>query len=134
VLNQKTREIRAASERRLAERAASQKRIAGLVLERARRRALGRVERAEEAGLRHGAALDSAAERALGRRRDALRNAAVALRAHDPERTLERGYALAETEDGEPLTGAAAVAAAERFSLRFSDGRVDARTDGDARE
>jgi exodeoxyribonuclease VII large subunit len=129
VLNQKTREIRAASERRLAERAASQKRIAGLVLERARRRALGRVERAEEVGRRHGAALDSAAERALARRREALRQATVALRAHDPERTLERGYALAETEDGEPLTGVAAVAAAERFSLRFSDGRVRAVTD-----
>src|SRR6201996_4670962 len=44
VLNQKTREIRAASERGIAERSASQRRIAGLVLERARRRALDRVE------------------------------------------------------------------------------------------
>jgi exodeoxyribonuclease VII large subunit len=129
ILNQKTREIRAASERGLAERSASQRRIAGLVLERARRRALGQVERAE--GRRQGVALDAAAERAVAQRREALRNAAVALRAHDPERTLERGYALAETADGEPLTGAAAVAAAERFSLRFADGRVDARTDGD---
>jgi exodeoxyribonuclease VII large subunit len=130
-LNQKTREIRAASERRLAERAASQRRIAGLVLERARRRALTRAERAGEAGRRHGAALDAAAGRALTQRREALRNAAVALRAHDPERTLERGYALAETVDGEPLTGAAAAAAAGRFSLRFSDGRIDARTASD---
>lgn len=131
ILNQKTREIRAASERGIADRSASQRRIAGLVLERARRRALGQVERAGEEGRRHGAALDSAAARAVAQRREALRNAAVALRAHDPERTLERGYALAETAEGEPLTGAAAVAAAERFSLRFADGRVDARTDGD---
>ncbi|HJZ37316.1 MAG TPA: exodeoxyribonuclease VII large subunit, partial [Solirubrobacterales bacterium] len=130
-LNQKTREIRAASERGIAERAASQRRIAGLVLERARRRALGQVERAGEEGRRHGVALDMASERAVAQRREALRQAAVALRAHDPERTLERGYALAETEDGEPLTGAAAVAAAGRFSLRFSDGRVDARTAAD---
>src|ERR1700761_2477417 len=108
-LNQKTREIPAASGRGPAERAATQRRIAGLVLERARRRALGQVERAGEEGRRAGAAIDNAAERALARRRDALRNAAVALRAHDPERTLERGYALAETEDGETLTGAAAV-------------------------
>jgi len=131
ILNQKTREIRAASERGIAERSASQRRIAGLVLERARRRALGQVERATEEGRRSGATLDTAAERAVSQRREALRNAAVALRAHDPERTLERGYALAETPDGEPLTGAAAVAAAERFSLRFADGRVDARTDED---
>ena len=131
VLNQKTREIRAASERGIAERTAFQRRIATIVLERARRRALGRTEQAVERERRHGAALDTASARALARRREALRNAAVALRAHDPERTLERGYALAEGPDGEPLTGAAAVAAAERFSLRFRDGRIDARTAGD---
>ena len=44
--------------------------------------------------------------RALERRREALRRAAVTLRAHDPERTLERGYALAETADGEPVSSA----------------------------
>ncbi len=131
ILNQKTREIRAASERGIAERAASQRRIAGLVLERARRRALGQVERATDEGRRHGASLDAAAARAVIQRREALRNAAVALRAHDPERTLERGYALAETPDGEPLTNADAATAAGRFSLRFRDGRIDARTPGD---
>jgi exodeoxyribonuclease VII large subunit len=131
ILNQKTREIRAASERGIAERAATQRRIAGLVLERARRRAQGQVERATEEGRRHGVALDSASARALTQRREALRNAAVALRAHDPERTLERGYALAETPDGEPLTSADAATAAGRFSLRFRDGRLDATTVGD---
>jgi exodeoxyribonuclease VII large subunit len=124
LLNQKTREIRAASERGIAERAATQRRIAGLVLERARRRAVGQVERATEEGRRHGAALDTAADRTLARRREALRNAAVALRAHDPERTLERGYALAETPDGEPLIAAAAAAAEKSFSLRFTDGSI----------
>jgi exodeoxyribonuclease VII large subunit len=131
VLNQKTREIRAASERGLADRSATQRRIAGLVLERARRRALGQVEKAGDEGRRYGAALDTASARALARRREALRKAAVALRAHDPERTLERGYALAETPDGEPLTSAAAATAAGRFSLRFADGRLDATADGD---
>jgi len=133
VLNQKTREIRAASERGIAERAAFQRRIATIVLERARRRALDRTDHAVEMGRRHGAALDAVAERALVRRREALRKAAVALRAHDPERTLERGYALAEAADGEPLTSAEAATAAGRFSLRFSDGRVDARTAADSR-
>jgi exodeoxyribonuclease VII large subunit len=132
ILNQKTREIRAASERGLADRGAFQRRIATIVLSRARRRALDRAERAVEGRRRHDAMLDAAGERAVAQRREALRSAAVALRAHDPERTLERGYALAETADGEPLTGAVAASAAGRFSLRFSDGRIDARTDGDA--
>jgi exodeoxyribonuclease VII large subunit len=131
ILNQKTREIRAASERGIADRGAFQRRIATVVLERARRRALDRAERAGDRRRRQGAALDLASERAVAQRREALRKAAVALRAHDPERTLERGYALAETAAGEPLTSAAAAAAAGRFSLRFSDGRVDARTAAD---
>ncbi len=131
VLNQKTREIRAASERGLAERGAFQRRITTVVLERARGRALDRAERAGEVERRHGAALDAAGSRALAQRREALRNATVALRAHDPERTLERGYALAETTGGEPLTSATAAAAAGRFSLRFSDGRIDARAAAD---
>jgi exodeoxyribonuclease VII large subunit len=105
-LNQKTREIRAASERGVAERLGFQQRLAAVVLERARGRAAGAD---------------------MERRRDALHRAAVALRAHEPERTLERGYALVEADDGEPLTSAAEVRAAERISLRFSDGRVRAR-------
>lgn len=105
-LNQKTREIRAASERGVAERLGFQRRVAGVVLERAARRAAG-------------------AE--MERRRTALHRAEVALRAHEPEHTLARGYALVEGEDGEPLTHRAAAAAAERVRLRFADGSVGAR-------
>jgi exodeoxyribonuclease VII large subunit len=109
-LNQKTREIRAASERGLAERVGFQRRVAGAVLERAARRAAG--PEAE-------------------RRRDALHRAEVALRAHEPERTLERGYALVESPAGEPVTTTAAATAAERVTLRFADGRVGARIEED---
>ncbi len=109
-LNQKTREIRAASERGLAERAASQRRIGTVVLERARRRAAG-------------------AE--MEKRRASLQRALVTLRAHEPERTLERGYALAEGPGGEPVTSAQAAAAAGEVRLRFADGRLRARVDGD---
>jgi exodeoxyribonuclease VII large subunit len=109
-LNQKIREIRAAAERGLSGRADSQRRIGTVVLERVRRRAVGAD---------------------MDRRRDALHRAAVALRAHEPERTLERGYALVEDPDGEPLTSAAEAGAAERISLRFSDGRVRARPEPD---
>jgi len=105
-LNQKTREIRAASERGLEGRRAFQRRLATVVLARAARRAAG----AEADG-----------------RREALRRAQVALRAHEPERTLERGYALAETPDGEPLASAAAARAADEINLRFSDGRIRVR-------
>jgi len=109
-LNQKIREIRAASERGLAGRADSQRRIGTVVLERARARAVGAD---------------------MDKRRDALHRAAVALRAHEPERTLERGYVLVEDPAGEPLTSAAEAGAAERISLRFSDGRVRAKPEPD---
>jgi exodeoxyribonuclease VII large subunit len=109
-LNQKVREIRAASERGLVDRTSFQRRIGTVVLERARRRALGAD---------------------MGQQREALKRASVALRAHEPERTLERGYALVEGEDGEPLTSAAEAGAAERISLRFSDGRVRAKPERD---
>jgi exodeoxyribonuclease VII large subunit len=104
-LNQKTREIRAASERGLTERLGFQRRLATVVLERAQRRAAG-------------------AE--MERRRTALRRAEVALRAHEPERTLERGYALVEDREGKPVTSASAATAAERVRLRFADGSVGA--------
>jgi exodeoxyribonuclease VII large subunit len=105
-LNQKTREIRAASERGIAERLGFQRRVAGVVLERAARRAAS-VE--------------------MERRRAALHRAVVALRAHEPEHTLARGYALVEDRAGEPVTDTAGAAAAERVKLRFADGSVGAR-------
>ncbi len=109
-LNQKTREIRASSERGLAERRAFQRRLALVVLARAARRAAGAEAKA---------------------RREGLHRAEVAFRAHEPERTLERGYALAEDGEGEPVTSAAAAVAAGRVRLRFADGRVGAQIEED---
>ena len=130
-LNQKIREIRASSERGLAERGGFQRRIAGVVLARARRRGIERAAAALALESGRGPALERAAERALARRREALRRATLTLRAHDPERTLERGYALAESADGEPVSSAAAAVAARQVRLRFADGRVDAEIEGD---
>ncbi len=130
-LNQKIREIRAASERGLTERATFQRRIIAVVLERARRRAVERSAAARAEERRRGAILERAASRDLAKRREALRQAALTLRAHDPERTLERGYALTESAAGEPVTSAAAAAAAGDVRLRFADGRVEARVDGE---
>jgi exodeoxyribonuclease VII large subunit len=130
-LNQKIREIRASSERGLAQRGAFQRRIATIVLDRARRRGIERTAAAVAAETRRGPAIERSAARALERRREALRRAAVTLRAHDPERTLERGYALAETAGGEPVSSADAAVAAATVRLRFADGRVNARIEGD---
>ncbi len=126
-LNQKTRELRAASERRVGERLSFQRRIALVVLDRVGRRAVQGAAAEALGNRRRSATIDRSAAAALRARREALRRAAVALRAHDPERTLERGYALAEDAGGEPVTSAAAALAAERVGLRFADGRVKAR-------
>jgi exodeoxyribonuclease VII large subunit len=54
---------------------------------------------------------------------------ALALAAHDPQRTLTRGYALVEDRAGEPLTSAAAVRKTGRFKLRLADDTVPSRVD-----
>jgi exodeoxyribonuclease VII large subunit len=94
-------------------------------LRRAGERAVG-APGVDTAAHRHAARLSRAAAASLERRRAALRQAGAMLRAHDPERTLERGYALAETAAGEPVTSAAAATAAGRIRLRFADGEVGA--------
>jgi len=130
-LNQRTREMRAASERRVGEQLSFQRRIALVVLDRVGRRAVQGAASEATANRRRSTTIDRASGAALRARRDALRRASVALRAHDPERTLERGYALAEDADGEPVTSAAAAVAAGRVRLRFADGRVGAEIEPD---
>jgi exodeoxyribonuclease VII large subunit len=60
------------------------------------------------------------------RRRGDLERLRLALDAHDPERTLDRGYALVTGRDGELVTSAQAARAAGRVSVRFRDDAVDA--------
>jgi exodeoxyribonuclease VII large subunit len=75
--------------------------------------------------------LGRSAERArtsdAAKRRRALEGLALSLAAHDPERTLQRGYALVEDAAGEPLGSAAAARAAGSLGIRSHDGRVPAR-------
>jgi exodeoxyribonuclease VII large subunit len=77
--------------------------------------------------------LSRSAERALsadrGRRRTELERLTLALAAHDPQRTLARGYALVEDRAGEPLTSAAAAREARLLKLRFHDDSLPARVD-----
>jgi exodeoxyribonuclease VII large subunit len=88
------------------------------------------IEKGRSLGDRHLVVLGRAVERARGSERAArereLRRLALALAAHDPERTLERGYALVEDRAGEALGSAAAARAAGDLRLRFHDGRVPA--------
>ena len=128
-LNQRTREIRAAASRRIAERASFQRRIAVVVLGRTARRGRQSAAEARRGTARRGGSLRRSADRAVARRREALARGRVALRAHDPERTLERGYARAEDAEGEPLTSAEAAARAGRMRVRFADGSVGARVE-----
>ena len=65
-----------------------------------------------------------ASERAARQRE--LHRLALALAAHDPERTLARGYALVEDRGGEALGSAQAARAARDVRLRFHDAKVDA--------
>jgi exodeoxyribonuclease VII large subunit len=108
-LHQNLREVRASATRRARdERAATAARAA----------ALGR--RATAA---------SGPERAA--RRTALDGFTLALAAHDPERVLERGYAIVDDRDGNVVTSAEAARAARAVRLRFADADVDATIEDD---
>jgi exodeoxyribonuclease VII large subunit len=67
----------------------------------------------------------------MRRRPGDLERLGLALSAHDPERTLERGYALVETDPGgggaELIATAAAARRAGAVRVRFADGSVPAR-------
>jgi exodeoxyribonuclease VII large subunit len=62
----------------------------------------------------------------IGRRRE-LERLALALAAHDPQRTLARGYAMVSDRTGAPLGSAGAARAAGELHIAFSDGALDAR-------
>ena len=108
-LRQKLREIRAGSRRRVgSERERTAKR--GLVISR-----------------KSGSALADC----RGRRARELERLRLALAGHDPQRTLERGYALARGADGSPVSSATAAREQGTLHLRFADGEV--RTEVDER-
>jgi exodeoxyribonuclease VII large subunit len=107
-LHQLVRELRATGRRSIEERR-SLGSVHLLVLRRGRERAL--------------------TSEALSTRRE-LERLALALAAHDPQRTLARGYALVEDRGGQLVTSAGAARGAGELSLRFHDGRVPARVLG----
>ena len=55
-----------------------------------------------------------------------LERLSLALAGHDPQRTLERGYVLVSSAEGEPISSAANAKAGDELRLRFADGVRDA--------
>ena len=125
-LHQHLRELRAAARRRVAdgERGAAARATvlarkvaaAELAAQRGRLRAHG-----------DGAGLARASTAGLERRRRDLDRLAVALAAHDPQRTLERGFALVEDTVGRPVVSAEAARGEPALVVRLHDGRVPVR-------
>ncbi|HTU77574.1 MAG TPA: exodeoxyribonuclease VII large subunit [Solirubrobacteraceae bacterium] len=103
-LHQQLREIRAASRRRAhAERQLTERRAVVL-----RRKAASSLRDCRE------------------RRPRELTQLALALAGHDPQRTLERGYALVHTSEGHAVLTAADARTAGELRLRFADGTLPA--------
>ena len=94
----------------------------GLQLARAGRRV---VDARREAHRALGARFVRAAERTLARHADALRRHEQALANLDPQRVLERGYALLEAGDGRALVSAAALRAGQDVVAVLHDGRAE---------
>ena len=92
------------------------------------------VERASQRATASATTLDRSSAAALERRRRELDRLLATFAAHDPQRTLERGYALLEDETGEPITSAAAAREQSSLTIRLHDGRIQTRpeTPGDA--
>jgi exodeoxyribonuclease VII large subunit len=103
-LHQTLREMRASAARRVVDECAGTRRRA----EALRRRA-GAASGPDAAG-----------------RRTALESLALALAAHDPERVVERGYAVVDDGAGNVVTSAKAARAAGAVRLCFADAAVPA--------
>ncbi len=108
-LHQQLREVRAGARRRIeAERAMTTR--GGLAL---KRRAAATTRECRE------------------RTRRELERLALALSGHDPQRTLERGYALVQSPAGEPIATARQARETASVRVRFADDTVAARIERD---
>ncbi len=118
-----------------AEQVAANRRTLHQLLRELRASARRATARGEELARVHLLVLRRGAARAQGpervRRGRELERLALALAAHDPQRTLSRGYALVTDRQGSPLGSAAAARDARRIALRFHDGSVPARVEAD---
>jgi exodeoxyribonuclease VII large subunit len=143
-LNAAARRLHTHSRRAITERARTLERLAAapghhVARERRRLHQLARelrasarrgIEKGRERAAAEMTALTRVRQRAVtseraARERD-LHGLSLAMAAHDPERTLARGYALVEDRAGQALGSAAAARAARDLRLRFHDDALDA--------
>ena len=129
-LHQMLREIRASAVRGAEERLALARTHALVVARK------GDAYAAGESAVRTRLARDARTLRIRGRFAVAggakLREArARTLAAHDPQRTLERGYALVADDAGDPVTSAAGARERGHLDLTFADGSVGATIEDD---
>ncbi len=116
-LHQKAREIRAASRRGVDLRARSGSAASPAPCSTASSRAArANADRERTALAGRAADLDRAARALAARQARALKTSQAALNAHDPQRTLERGYAVVATRDADPLAGVGRAARGGRSS------------------
>jgi exodeoxyribonuclease VII large subunit len=84
---------------------------------------------------RHAGAMERIVARAAdgdrARRGRELERLGLALAAHDPQRTMARGYALVEDRGGIPLGSASAARRARELTMRFHDGAIAAEVAGE---
>jgi exodeoxyribonuclease VII large subunit len=129
-LHQQLRELRASARRGIAAEARGLG-TTTLALQRKAAAGAAAVECDAVRAASDAAALSRGGANALARRAHELDRMRMALAAHDPQRTLERGYALVEDGAGEPITGVAAARAQARLTLRMSDGALTVRPEQD---
>ena len=127
-LHQKLRELRASGRRGVEDRGGAANRHLVVLSRKAGAAALNHPA-AKAALSAQAAGLSRTSGSATTRRSRDLERLRLALAAHDPERTLERGYALVEDGDGEVVTSATAARAARELSVRFHDDRVRTRVE-----
>jgi len=129
-LHQHVRELRASARRSLA---AEERHLdAGMVvLERKAAVTALAVQRGVLRAHADAAQLDRGAAAARERRARELERLRLALAAHDPQRALERGYALVEDSSGDPVTNARSARRQARLTLRMADGTVPVRPEAE---
>jgi exodeoxyribonuclease VII large subunit len=125
-LHQQLRELRASARRGLADDDAALARRA-LVLARKSGATSVVVERERLRARSLAAGLGSSAHGRLARRRTDLERLLATLDAHDPQRTLERGYARVEDPAGDAVTSAEEARRLDAMVLRLHDGAVPVR-------
>lgn len=132
-LNQRTREIRASAGRGIKARSDSTARSLGQELIPSVARATRAVSswRARNANLPR--ELQAEIERRSSFSWKKLESERVALRAHDPQRTLERGYARVENRAGKPVVDAGEARRAGEVKIHFADDSVEAVVSGTRR-